>query len=208
MGTSTDDLRTTGPFRHTNQIYPAIAVTNIAQQNLQEFVVDLCSLRVHDAFATVLPAAAANDDLGLVGGTIGTNAPSIQAGDLKAAGATTRYARFLVGLPPNYVAAQTVYLRFAGGCITTAADTSCTLDIECYKSDEDNSVSADLASAAVADNINSTSFTDVDFTITSSALNPGDMLDVRMNIACNDGATGTAVIPCVAAIKLVCDTQG
>ncbi len=207
MPMTTDTLRVTGLLQHANNINPAIAVTNLAQQNLQEYVIDLTRFRIHDAFNTNLPGTAADDDLALVGGTLGTNAPSIQAGDLKAAGATSRHARCLFYLPPEYVAAETVQLRFAAGMITTAADTSCTLDVVCYLSDEDNSVSADLC-ATGATSMNSTSFADLDFTITSSALNPGDMLDFRITVACNDAATGTAVIPCVAAAKALCDTRG
>jgi hypothetical protein len=201
------DIRIPGTIRHVNSISPPIAVTNIAQQNLQEYVLDLTSFRIWDAFQTNLPGTAATDDLALVGGTFATNAPSIQAGDLKAAGATSRYARFLVGLPPEYVAAQTLQLRFAAGMITTIADASCTLDVECHLSDEDNTVSADLCTTAAQD-MNSVTFADLDFTINSTTLSPGDMLDVRITIACNDAATGTAVIPSVAAAKLLADTQG
>lgn len=196
-----------GNLRHANDISPPFARSTLAQQDGEEYGVPLDSLRVHDAFNTVLPGTAATDDLALVGGTLGTNAPSIQAGDLKAAGATTRYARFVTYLPPEYVAGQTVLLRFAAGMITTIADASCTLDVECYKSDEDNTVSADLCATA-ATSINSVTFADKDFTITETNLLPGDMLDVRIAIACNDAGTGTAVIPCVAAIKRVLDTQG
>jgi len=194
-------------FRHVNSFLPKIAVNQLAQRDLQEYVIPLNFARVHDAFHTVLPGTAADDDLALVGGTLGTNAPSIQTGDLKAAGATTRYARFCFGLPPEYVAGETVKMRFAAGMITTAADTSATLDLQWYKSDEDNTVSADLC-ATDAVSINSTSFADKDFTITASTLSPGDFFDFRIAIAVNDGATATAVIGCVAAIKLLCDTQG
>lgn len=203
-----DGIRVHTVVYHPQNFEPKIARTELAQQDEEEFVVPLTLLRVHDAYQTNLPGTAANDDLALVGGTLGTNAPSIQAGELKAAGSTTRYARFDFGIPPTYVAGETVKFRFAAGMITTAADTECTLDIQCYKSDEDNTVSADLASAAVTDNMNNTTFADVDFTITSTSLSPGDMLDVRMSILCNDAASGTDVIPCVAAIKLVVDTQG
>ena len=123
------------------------------------------------------------------------------------AGATNRYARFQVPLPANYVAGETVQLRFSAGMITNAADTTATLDVTCYKSDEDNTVSADLCTTA-AQSINSTSFADKAFTITSTALSPGDILDVQVTMAVNDAATGAAVIGCIAAIKRLCDTQG
>jgi hypothetical protein len=149
----------------------------------------------------------ATDELSVVNGTLGTNAPSLQTEDLRDVGATTRYAHFLVPLPSEYVAGETVQLRFPAGMITNAADTTATLDVECYKSDEDNTVSADLCETA-AQSMNSTTFADLDFTITATNLSPGDMLDVRIAVAVNDAATGDTVIGCVAAMKRLCDTQG
>lgn len=148
----------------------------------------------------------ATDELDLVGGTVGTNAPSLQTEDLRGVGATNRYRRFLVPLPSNYVAGETVTLRFSAGMITTAADDTATLDVACYLSDEDNTVSADLCETAAQD-MNSTVFADLDFTITPTSLSPGDMLDVRIVAAIKDDATAAEVIGCVAAIKRLCDTQ-
>jgi hypothetical protein len=207
MPVTTDTLRVTGKITHANDFFPPVDPGQIAQRDNQETVIDFIGARVWDAFQTNLPGTPATDDLGLIGGTFGTNAPSIQTGDLKAAGATTRYARFQVNLPPEYVAGQTVTLRFAAGMITTIADASATLDVECHLSDEDDTVSADLYVGA-AQSINSLTFADKDFTITPATLSPGDMLDVRIAIAVNDAATGTAVIGCVAAMKRVCDTRG
>ena len=152
----------------------------------------------------------ATDDLGLVGGTFGTNAPSLQTEDLKAAGATLNYAAFTFALPPEYVAGETVVVRFKAGMITNVADTNATLDIACYSNDEDNSVSADLASAAVSDNMNAlvASIATIDFTITATALSPGSVLNVRVSTSVNDAATGTAVVGCITKISVLCDTQG
>lgn len=200
-------LRSKGKIQHTNNFSPPIAVDQVAQRTLQEYTVDLTSCRVHDAFGTNLPGAGATDDLGLVGGSFGTNAPSLQTEDLQDAGGTNNYARFLVILPPEYVAGETVQLRFAAGMLTNAADNTATLDVECHLSDEDNTVSADLCTTA-ATSMNSTNFTDLDFVITATGLSPGDMLDVRIVTAVNDAATSAEVIACIAAIKLRCDTQG
>jgi len=149
----------------------------------------------------------AADELSVVDGTLGTNAPSLQTEDLHDVGATNRYARLLVSLPSNYVAGQTVVLRFSAGCLTNAADTSCTLDVSAYLSDEDNTVSGDLCETTVQD-MNNTVFADLDYVITPGTLSPGNMLDVRITMAVNDAATGAAVIGCVAAVKRLCDTQG
>ena len=83
----------------------------LRQDPLAIFPVPFTSLRVWDAFATNLPGTAATDDLALIGGTFGTSHPTIEAGDLKAAGATTRYARFQVKLPECYDSGETITLN-------------------------------------------------------------------------------------------------
>ena len=171
------------------------------------FPIDLTALRVWDAFATNLPGTAATDDLALVGGTFGTSPPVVSAGDLKAVGATTRYARFQVRLPECYDSGETITLSLSAGMATTVADTSCTLDVECYKIDKVGGIGSDLCSTA-ATSINSLVFAAIPFTITSSGLVAGDVFDVRVAIACNDSATGTAVTPTIAAIDLLCDIKG
>ena len=188
-------------------VTPGLARSDLLQYNLQPYTIPWPAWRVWDSQHTNLPGTAATDDLALIGGTLGTNSPVIRAGDLKAAGATTRYARAHIVLPAEYVAGQTVVLRFHAGVETTVADNTCTLDVEAYKSDEEGGISADLCATA-ATTINSLTLANKDFTITETTLNPGDTLDVRIAIACNDAATGTAVTPVIGAAKLLCDTKG
>jgi hypothetical protein len=179
----------------------------LRQDPLAIFPVPFTSLRVWDAYATNLPGTAANDDLALTGGTFGTAPPVIDAGDLKAAGATTRYARFQVIIPECYDSAETITLSLSAGMVTTVADTSCTLDVEVYKLDKETGIGSDLCSTSAV-SINSLTFADFSFTITSSSVVAGDVMDVRIAIACNDAATGTAVTPTIAAIDLLCDIKG
>jgi hypothetical protein len=185
----------------------AIARSKLALDALKVFGVKLTDFRVWDAVATNLPGTAANDDLALVNGTFATNSPAIQAGDLKAAGATTRYARVFVQLPAEYVSARQAKLRFTAGMVTTAADTSCTLDVQVYESDGDGGISADLCTTS-AQSINNLTAADKDFVLTATDLVAGDWLDVRVAIACNDGGTGTAVIPQFGRVQLLCDVRG
>ncbi len=206
----TDTLRVTGRFTHANEFQPEIDPGQVAQRNLQEYVIDLTQCRIHDNFGVLLPNAGATDDLGLVGGSFGTNAPSLQTEDLQNAGVTLNKAAFTFPLPPEYVAGQTVIIRFKAGMITNIADTNATLDIACHSNDEDNTVSADLAAAAVSDNMNTiiASVVTIDFTITSAALSPGAVLNVQLETSVNDAATGAAVIGCITKISVLCDTQG
>ena len=179
----------------------------LKQDALAIFPVNMMDLRVWDAIQTNLPGTAAADDLALIGTTFGSTAPKVTAGDCKTLGATTRYARFMVELPECYEAGETVTISLSAGMATTVAGTSCTVDVECYEIDKIGGISADLCTTS-AQSINSLTFASKAFTITPSALSAGDVLDVRITIACNDGASGTAVTPTIAGIDLLCDIKG
>tara|TARA_Y100000310_G_scaffold342361_1_gene445311 strand:- start:1154 stop:1828 length:675 start_codon:yes stop_codon:yes gene_type:complete len=185
----------------------AIARTKLEQNALAKFVIPLTAFRVFDALQTNLPGTAAADDLGLIGGTFGTNSPTLQTSDLKAAGATNMRARCLVALPAEYDDGETVQIRVHGGMKTTVSDTTATVDIECYESDKEEGISADLCTTAAQD-INSLTAGDDDFTITPTSLVSGDVLDIRVTVAINDGATGNAVIGIIGSIELLCDIKG
>lgn len=202
------DLRVTGSITVKDTGISAQTRASILKQDaLAIFPIMLTSLRVWDAFNTNLPGTAATDDLGLIGGTFATSPPTISAGDLKAAGATSRYARFQMQLPECYDAGETVTLSISAGMVTTVADTSCTVDVQCYKLDKLAGIGADLCTTA-ATTINSLVFASKAFTITPSGLVAGDVFDVRITIACTDAATATAVEPTIASIDLLCDIRG
>lgn len=185
----------------------AIQRSKLQQETLAEYPVPLPSGYTWDAAATNVPAAAANDDLGLVTGTPGSAAISLQTGDLKNAGATTRKVGFTVVIPPEYVAGETAVLRISGGMISTVASATATVDVECWKSDEDATAGADIC-ATSAQSINSLTFADKDFTLTPTTLAPGDILEIVISVAVTDSATASAVIGCIGAIKLCLDIKG
>jgi hypothetical protein len=201
------DVTVQGDLTVTGDLLPAINRTDLATESLASFEIPWTAWRVWDAFSTNLPGTAATDDLALIGGTFGTNAPSIQAGDLKAAGATTRYARCSVQVPYNFVTGGTVKIRAHAGMKTTAADTSCTIDFSLYLSNEEDGVGSDLVTTA-ATTINNTTEVNADFTVDSTTLLPGSWVDIRMAINCTDGATVTAVIPFVGSCEMLYDVQG
>lgn len=153
---------------------------------------------------------AGNDDLGLVMGTFGTNVATVQAGDVKAASGT-RYALAHVYLPDYYDAGETVQIRLTAGMQTTVADTSCTIDVVAYKVDDDGTPTADgdLCTTAAQD-INSLTAADKDFTLdaTSTSFAAGDIIELRVAIAYNDGATATAVTPTLYKAALLFDARG
>lgn len=208
MASVVDDIRVTGDLTIKETGVSAQTRATILKQDANAiFPIGLDSLRVWDAYATNLPGTAAADDLALVGGTFGTSPPVVSAGDVKALGATTRYARLQVQLPECYDAGETMSLVINCGMVTTIADTSCTVDVQCYKIDKAAGIGADLCATA-ATSMNSVTFAAKTFSITSSGLVAGDVFDVRITIAVTDAATGTAVTPTIAAIDLVCDIKG
>ena len=180
--------------------------SNLVQESNTEIVLEPEGWKKHNDPSANLPASSASADLAILGTTYGTDAIYIGAGDVKVA-TVTRYARRSVRLPPEYVAGQTVTIRVRAGMITNAADTSCTVDLEVRKIDENTGVGSDLQTL-VAQDMNSTTFADFDFTVTPTTLAPGDLLDVRLTIASVDGAGGATVDPAVAKTSLLVDTKG
>lgn len=184
-----------------------LARSDLTQDTLASYQIPWTAWRIWDAYHTNLPGTAATDDLALIGGTFATASPTIQTEDLKTAGATAKYARATIQLPPEYDAAETVIIRFHAGMKTTVADTSATLDLQAYESDGEEGISSDLCTTA-ATTINSLTMADIDFTITATALVAGDHLDIRAHMAINDGAESTAVIGIIGEAFLLCDIRG
>lgn len=190
-------------------VHPSAAIdrSKLAQRSSAIDNVPLTRLRVHDAFQTNLPGTAASDDLALIGGTLGTDCPQVQTGDLKAAGSTTRYARFEAWLPEDYEDGQTITLRVYAGMVTTVADTAATLDLEAYPVDPTSqSVGADISGTSAID-VNSLTIQARDFTITPTSRVAGERLDCRLAFLVNDGATGTEVLGTITAMQLLTDRR-
>lgn len=203
-----EDVEIAGSLRVAGALLPARARSELQQDNAVQIPIRFGDLRVWDAFSSII-ATAGSDDLGIsTGGTFGTNAPYITAGDLKAAGATTRRARFLFTIPPEYVSAETVQFIAHAGMITTAADVSCTIDFEAYVLTKLGTVTGSDLVTTAATTINSTTLAAKTFEVNASALAAGDVLDVRVSIACNDAATVTAVIPAIAHLVAAIDIKG
>jgi len=183
-----------------------VARSNLVQQDLQPYPIDFTAFRVHDALHSVLPNTAANDDMALITGTPGTDAPTLQGVDF---GGTTsdEKAAFLFALPPEYVAGETVTLRVRGAMLTTVSDGTATVDAEVWKLDEDGAVGSDIC-ATVAQSINSLTPANKDFTITPTGLEPGDVLMVRLSFAGTDAGDAGVMIPEISKVSLLLDIKG
>lgn len=166
------------------------ARSDLVQDDSVAFPIPLHAMRVWDAPQTNPVGTPANDDLGLVYNTFGTAAPTVETGDLKTAGSTTRRIGFQIPVPECYVAGQTAQMRLNAGMKTTVADVSATIDLEVTRA---AAPTVDICATAAQD-INSLVAADKTFNLTATDLVPGELLDCVVSIAVNDAASGTAVI--------------
>ncbi len=176
----------------------------MVQEAVQPFPIPLTDAKVWDAPSTVLTATPGNDDLGVIDNTFLSAGPTIETGDLKNAGATTRKCRFRVPVPDNYQAGETLTLRINGGMKTTVASVSATVDAQVTESGD---ATTDICATAAA-SINSITAANKDFTLTPTNVARGDILDIVISVAVNDSGTGTAVIGQINSVTLLADTQG
>lgn len=183
-----------------------IPSTKLAQRQLMRFQVPLTSCRMWDANATLLPAAASSDDLGLVTGTPGTNSPRLSTGDLKGAGSTNRKCFFECQVPANFDPGATVQIEIVAEVDDTVSDTSATVDVEAYVPNGAGGVSTDKVTTA-AQTINSTSPVTRLFLVES--VNAGDKLLCYVTVNVNDAATASGTVAgLIHSVAVLADTKG
>lgn len=176
--------------------------SDLPQSTSQKIALPISGWRVSDNFQTVLPNPSATTILGVYTGVYGTGTPYIATSDLHTAGATTRRARILALLPPEYVTGGGVSIAFSAGMLTTISDTTATIIAEAYKTSRDTLKMGSNLVITSATSINSLTFGSKEFICTPDSLAAGDTLDIRMSITVNDGGTGTAVVAAVANAEL------
>ena len=184
--------------------------TQLTQTQLATYTIPMHQIKTWDNRAVNLPAAAANDDMGLITGTFGTNVPVLQSEDFQGIALACKYCAFQFALPPEYDAGQTVTLRLRCAMITTVADDAATIDVECFESDRDGVAAGtptDICTTG-AQSMNSLTPADIDFTITPTALAPGDLLDIRLTFAGNDTVGAGASVSQISQIEMLCDIRG
>jgi hypothetical protein len=158
-------------------------------------------------FATTLAAASSGSDLGLYTGTFGTAGNYIGTNDVKTT-TVNRSARCNFTMPPEYVGGTGVSVRFSAGCITTIADTLAVIALDVRLVDRyTGTVSANLYTGASL-SIRSTTFADIQFPLTTTALLPGSILDIKATISMQDAASGTAVIGAWRAAEIYTTIKG
>lgn len=165
-----------------------------------EVAVPLTELKTWDSIAANLPATAASDDLGLIAGTFKTSNPVVRTSDAKAT-TVTQKARFQVPINFDVTAIQTLKVRVEAGMTTTNTDGTATVDVECVRLAAPTVDLCTTAATSIAGTAGT--YTDKDFTLTTTNLTAGDILDIVVTIAITDSATGTAVLGQINSISLV-----
>ncbi|MGA2032846.1 MAG: hypothetical protein ABSG68_11350, partial [Thermoguttaceae bacterium] len=181
----------------------SIPRANLQQEASALFAIKLTDLAEKTNLATRLPTPAATTNMGLIDNTVGTAASTVQTIDQKAANASA-YARFQFAVPNEYVAGQALKLRINAGMLTTVADTTATLGVNCYRN---AAPTVDLNTTA-AQSMNSLVAANFDFTLTPTSVVPGDILDVLVTVAIHDAATGTAVIGKINSLSMILSVKG
>lgn len=204
-GTNGDLIEVSPSAATTTATFARSALT---QDDLKPYTIPLEAFRTWDARQTTLPGTAGTDDLGLITGTYGTNAPRVQTSDGKNTTTTQRLA-FQLAVPAEYVDGESITIRIRAGMVTTVASNSgaTTVDVEASKVGADGTVGADICATA-AQTINSLTAADKDFVITPTGVVAGDLLDVRVTIVVTDVATATAVIGQINKVQALFDVKG
>jgi len=177
--------------------------TSLVQDDLVPYTIPWSDFRVHDAPMSVLPATQANDDLGFILGTPGTDYPVLKGVD--GGGTTeTQHARFYFAVPAEYVAGETITLR-VNASMQVDGDGAQTVDAIVHNLS--NSATADIcATAATA--ITSTAG-NKDFTLTPTNVEPGDLLTVKITTTVTDVGNAAANINSIIhSVALLLDIQG
>lgn len=204
-----DDVRLSGPLNVGGVTTTSNLWTRdqLVQSNLFVYPIPFAAWRVHNAFQTTLPGTSAADDIGLYGGSFASASPSLQTYDVKTVGATNLYARTTVILPAEYVDGESVTLRFHAGALGAVADSTMTLDVQAFLSNDEGGIGSDLYAGAALD-INNTTMADKDYSLSPGTLSAGDVLDIRINIAPNDASGGSSVAGIIGKASLLCDVKG
>ena len=185
-------------------VSPNIERTKLAQDALAKYSVPWHCFKKND-MVTPLPTAGDSTNLGLVAGTHGTASPML-AGAGANGNSKTETARFSFTLPPEYDAGQTVTLR-CHARVDVVANTSATLDVQCFESNTEAGISAELYAGAAL-TINSATWANKDFSITVGSLTAGDVLDVELTTIVNDTGGGGTCKANIGLVQFLLDIRG
>lgn len=180
--------------------------TDLETDTLQSYAIPLFSMRTHDAFHTTLPGTAANDDMAIITGTPGTDAPTLQGVDFGGTSSDEKCG-FQFVLPPEYVSGGQIQVVVRAAMLTTVADTSCTIDVQCWPQDDNGAASTDICASA-AQNMNTLTPANYTFDMTATNRLPGDVLNFRLAFAGTDSGNAGVMIPEISKVTVKLDIRG
>ena len=167
----------------------------------EEVRLPLTSAKTWDALATPLPAAQSADDMAIITGTPGTDAPTLQADD-PGGTTSTAYAAFEFVIPQSYRSGGAVTVRAKAGVLTTVSDTTLTLDCSCWKDAGTGLVGEDLCTTTLQ-SINSLTPANMDFIITPTGFVAGDRLIIQFVIAGEDSGNAGTITPEISNVSVL-----
>ncbi len=158
--------------------------------------------------ATLTPLTASDGaSLGLLVATCGTGAPLVQSSSPATAPdrQVNEGGRVLIALPRQYVAGSSVQLRLRGRLTDAMANSAC-LEASVYRLDSQGGSGNPLCNAQVRDL--TTAWNDLTFSISSSALAAGDMLDVLLTARLDDAGGSSTGKAQIGRVELILNVQG
>jgi hypothetical protein len=141
--------------------------------------------------------------MGLITGTPGTHSPTLKGVDF-GGGSTDEACMFQFAIPQSYDAAATVKVRVKAGMLTTVSDGTATIDCMCWADNGDGTVTSDICATA-AQSINSLTLANKDFTITSTNLVGGSMLNVKLVFGGSDVGDAGVMVPTITSVSMLID---
>lgn len=184
--------------------------SNIDSDSGSVIEIPLHGWRIWDNVAANLGATpTSTDDLAYNAGVYGTGIEYLATKDYNGAavGAVIHYARQRITLPFNYVAYSSVSIRLCGGMLLAVASVSGTALVEAYVCARSKLVSGSNLVTTAATTINSLTFADTDFALTSSALVAGTVLDLRVRITM-ESVTATSHFGAISHTEAILTLQG
>lgn len=182
-----------------------IARSKLIEDALAEYVQKLQDMRVTGTGALLgTSAGTPSGAFGLTVGTHGSATPVI-VGETASNNSKTNKLRFTYELRPEYVAAGTVHVRVRAKVDGTLA-TAQTLDLTCFKADEDGGLGSDLCTTTIK--TLTTSYVDYAFIINPAGLAVGDVLDIEITGVADDtgGAANKAIY--ISKVSVLADIKG
>jgi hypothetical protein len=184
----------------------AVGRSGIVQDDLKKYGIPLNLMGVTGTGALLgATAGTPSGAFGLTMGTHGTNSP-VLVGEAASGNTKTNKARFTFALPAEYVDGESVTVRVRCKEAVGAATVSTTMDVECYKSDNEGGIGSDLCATAAQDV--TTSYANDDFVITPTGLVAGDVLDIELTGVTTDTGGTVGTILTIGSVEVLCDVKG